>query len=243
MRKLPRSPRLLTAAALILLIAVLTLGCGREVVRRKITAPRSPAEVLIDGRLTEWAGADTLRLDDTSAVDDPNRVKISTMWDDQYLYLAFQVVDHHLVSLQLERDHQELYKDDMIEVLFDPRMDFTDQWLEDDIVYHVNMMGQVKDDRGTADGDPAASDASWQSAAHFATQSLGIPNEEAAPDSGFNVELAVPWQELGVTPVPGLTIGINLAAGDAEGPEEHLWDWSGARPFRQPAAYGLLELR
>jgi len=127
----------------------------------------------------------------------------------------------------------------MVEVLLDPRRDATDQWLEDDIVYHVNILGQVKDDRGSPEGK---SDAGWQSAAVFAVRTDGTINDSTDLDRGYTVELAVPWSEIGQTPEPGLTLGINLAAGDAEGPEEHLWDWSGANPFRQPSVYGLLKL-
>jgi hypothetical protein len=56
------------------------------------------------------------------------------------------------------------------------------------------------------------------------------------------VELAVPWSEIGKKPAPGVTLGIDLATGDAEGVAEHLWDWCGAHPFRQPSAYGVLVL-
>jgi hypothetical protein len=207
---------------------------------RKLLCARAPAEVAIDGKLEEWEAADTMRLDDPVESLDPDQVKIYTLWDEKYLYIAYQVDDRYLVGHQTERDHRALYKDDMIEVLLDPRKDATDLWLEDDIVYHINVLGQVKDDRGNPEG---ISDATWQSEALFAVIYDGTLNDSTDLDRGFCVELAVPWDEIGMVPSAGMSLGINFAAGDAEGPDENLWDWCGAHPFRQPSAYGRLELK
>ncbi|MEA1996628.1 MAG: sugar-binding protein [Gemmatimonadota bacterium] len=198
------------------------------------------AGISVDGKIEQaWHAADTLSLEDPAQIPDPNRAKIYTMWDEKYLYLAFEVSDRRLKGFQTERDHKALYKDDMVEVLIDPRRDATDEWLEDDIVYHINVLGQVKDDRGTPEG---RSDAGWQSEALFAVTVDGTLNDSTDIDRGFSVELAVPWTEIGKTPQAGVTLGIDFATGDAEGRDEHLWDWCGARPFRQPSVYGVLEL-
>jgi len=216
-------------------------GAGAESGRKSLVCRRLYGLIEVDGIIeTAWRLADTLRLDDPAEIADPNQVKIYTLWDDRCLYVAYNVQDKYLVARQTQRDHKELYKDDMIEVLIDPRRDATDQWLEDDIVYHVNLLGQVKDDRGTPEGK---SDPTWNSEARFAVSYQGTLNDSIDTDTGFSVELAVPWSEIGKTPGPGVTIGINFAAGDAEGPGEHLWDWCGAHPFRQPTVYGVLELQ
>ncbi len=207
---------------------------------RRLYCSRATAGVTVDGRIEEWETADTLRLDDPGDSPDPNRVKIYTLWDEKFLYIAYRVTDRRLVGYQTERDHRALYKDDMIEVLLDPRKDATELWLEDDLVYHINVLGQVKDDRGTPEG---ISDAGWQSEALFAVRYEGTLNDSTDLDRGFSVELAVPWKEIGLVPSAGLSLGINFAAGDAEGPDENLWDWCGAHPFRQPSVYGRLELK
>ncbi|HUU28753.1 MAG TPA: sugar-binding protein [archaeon] len=214
-------------------------SCARKPAQT-LDCRKAPGEISIDGRIEEWSTADTLRLDDSTAVADPDQVTIYTLWDENYLYVAYEVKDRYLVCHQTERDHRDLYKDDMIEVLLDPRQDAGEKWLEDDIVYHINVLGQVKDDRGTPEGK---SDAGWQSEAHFATRCNGTLNDSTDTDRGFSVELAIPWSEIGKTPAPGVTLGIDFAAGDAEGADEHLWDWCGAHPFRQPSAYGALVLK
>ena len=202
---------------------------------------KTSSSIAIDGMIEDaWKSGKTLTLDDPSKVVDPNKVTIFTLWDENYLYVAYDVLDKNLVGFQTERDHKALYEDDMIEVLLDPRHDKTDKWLEDDIVYHVNVLGQVKDDRGTPEG---ISDATWTSRALFAARHEGTLNDSSDTDHGFSVELAIPWQEIGKKPAAGVTIGIDFAAGDAEGADEHLWDWRGASPFRQPTVYGTLRLK
>jgi len=220
------------------LLAAIPRGASEP--RRSLECRKVPGTIVLDGRIEEWQSADTLRLDDPAVVSDPNQVKIYTLWDARYLYIAYEVKDRYLVGYQTRRDHRALYKDDMIEVLLDPRKDAGQLWLEDDIVYHINVLCQVKDDRGTPQG---ISDATWQSDALFAVSYQGSLNFSNDRDVGFNVELAVPWSEIGLKPAPGVTLGINFAAGDAEGLDEHLWDWCGAHPFRQPSAYGLLRLK
>lgn len=235
------------SALILLLLGLFLLACGSgpadeqsgDTLRKNILCRRATSAVEVDGLLREWTSADTLNLDDPSKISDPNQVKIFTQWDENYLYVGYEVRDRYLVGYQMERDHKALYKDDMIEVLLDPRRDATDKWLEDDMVYHINILGQVKDDRGTPEG---ASDAAWQSSALWGVEPLGTLNDSTDLDWGFTVELAVPWTEIGLKPESGKKLGINFAAGDAEGAQEHLWDWCGASPFRQPSAYGIMTL-
>jgi hypothetical protein len=208
--------------------------------RKQLVSRRATGPVKVDGRLEEWRGADSLRLDDRSDIPDPNQVKIVTQWDEKYLYVGYAVRDRYLVAFQTERDHKALYKDDIVEVLLDPRRDAGDKWIEDDLVFHINILGQVKDDRGAPDG---VSDPTWQSRALFAVAVDGTINDSTDRDRGYSVELAIPWSEIGLEPAPGVSLGIDFATGDAEGPRDHLWDWCGASPFRLPRVYGVLILK
>ncbi len=239
------SSKIAAFLVLVLLLSLVACGGGGSPASEQddagvVICPRAQQKIAIDGKLEQaWRSGAAMRLDDPADVADPNGIEIFTLWDEQYLYVAFEVSDRQLVGYQYERDHKALYKDDMIEVLLDPRQDRTDQWLEDDIVYHINTLGQVKDDRGTPEG---VSDATWDSRALFAVHLDGTINDSTDSDRGYCVELAIPWEEIGKEPENGTRLGINFAAGDAEGPDEHLWDWRGAHPFRQPTVYGTLIL-
>ena len=77
----------------LLVFAVCAQRTGRNYETHTITAVKAQGEVVVDGRIWEWADAETMRLDDQAGVPDPNQVKIYTLWDENYLYIAYQVKD------------------------------------------------------------------------------------------------------------------------------------------------------
>src|SRR5690606_23131409 len=107
-------------------------------------------QVNLDGNLDEWKDVDTLMLWDRSSRSNTTAV-VRTQWDENNLYLSFEVQDNDLQAKQTELDHPLLYKDDMIEFLIDTENNKETCWSLDDIIYHINLLGQKKDDRGTPD--------------------------------------------------------------------------------------------
>ena len=161
------------------------------------------------------------------------------LWDKDALYIRFEVKDNDLRACQTEKDHPELFLDDMVEILIDAQNDKTPCWTVDDIVYHINLLGVKKDDRGTAD---CLSDPTWDGSAVYAIRLNGTLNQSADVDSGYVVEMAIPWRELGVVPRQGLKMGINFANGDNDGNGRQLYNWCGAEPMRSPHAFGTVFL-
>jgi len=127
----------------------------------------------------------------------------------------------------------------MAELLIDAENDKDSCWDADDIVYHINLYGQKKDDRGTPD---CRSDASWNGVAEIAVRYSGTLNDSTDVDQGYIVEMNIPWAETGQKPKKGLALGINFAIGDHDGRGRQLFDWAGAMPYRSPYAYGNLIL-
>jgi hypothetical protein len=221
------------------LFACTLMFCGGEG-GRKIVSNFTDSAIEIDGDLTEWDGAESIVLTDTSDVADPNTAEISTLWDEENLYVAFQVTDGDLRSSEKERDSKTLYQDDMAELIIDANHDKTEKWIADDIIWHINLYNQVKDDRGTPEGE---SDWTWNSVARWATRLNGSLNDSSDRDEGYVVEIAVPWTEIGRAPEAGVTLGVDFALGDEdEGGSVNLYDWCGCSPFRFPAGFGDLEL-
>lgn len=168
-----------------------------------------------------------------------NRVEVRSIWDNDSLYFLIEVVDKDLRAYQHEKDHPLLYLDDMIEILIDAENHKNDCWSVDDIVYHINLLGQKKDDRGT---DSCLSDSQWDGNARYTLTLRGTLNNSTDIDQGYSIEIAFPWEELGVKPEIGRIIGINFANGDNDGNGRQLFDWSGAWPLRTPSQFGSLIL-
>ena len=214
----------------------------------KLIAPYTSREMIIDGHLSEWKGlkkhqiAFSDRELNQGGIDrilSDNKVTLNACWDLNFLYLAFRVQDRDIRAVQTAKDHPQLYLDDMVEFLLDPGNDRTNEWLSDDIVYHINAAGTKKDDRGSDEG---ISDAAWDGKGIYAVRLMGSLNDTTDTDEGYHVEVAIPWGELGISPGNGKTIGFNAANGDCDGKGRQIFDWAGAWPLRSPNQFGSLIL-
>lgn len=188
----------------------------------------------IDGELKEWDHAGSVSIQDEKQKTNSG-AEIKALWDNENLYLAFQVKDDDLKAEQTILDHPQLYIDDMAEFLLDTRNDKNSCWDEDDIIYHINLLGQKKDDKGSAD---CTTNPDWNGNAEYAIKILGTLNDSTDVDTGYSVEIKISWKELDLVPISGLRIGANFAVGD----NGILYDWVNASPFRSPYAFGDLIL-
>ena len=193
--------------------------------------------ISIDGEIntTEWADADSILVYDDS-LRIPNRIVVRSLWDKKFLYFSFDVKDSNLLSIQTALDHPLLAKDDIVEFLIDTKNDKDSCWDENDIIYHINLAGQKKDDRGTA---ACRSDSKWNGIANISVKHFGTVNDNSDIDTGYAVEVAVPWTEIEQQPKDGLVMGVNFG-GQSDGV---FFDWVDAWPFRQPFAFGNLKLK
>lgn len=169
-----------------------------------------------------------------------NSMHVFSLWNNDSLYFFFKVYDTCLRAYQSIKDHQNLYLDDMVEVLIDTQNSKDSCWSENDIIYHVNLLGVKKDDRGTS---KCITDPNWDGNARISVYLFGTLNDTTDIDSGYIITLAIPWSEIDQIPKPGLTMGINFANGDNDGRGRQLFDWVGAWPFRSPYAFGNLILK
>ncbi|HTE24137.1 sugar-binding protein [Flavitalea sp.] len=202
---------------------------------RTLFSEYAPTKISIDGDLKEWSKCASTTIIDSFRRKSNNKMSFQSMWNKNFLYLAFIVEDVNLAALQSSPDHPELYLDDMVEFLIDTRNRKDSCWDTDDIIYHINLLGQKKDDRGTID---CRTDPNWNGNAVYALTIRGSLNDNTDKDTGYSVEIAISWKELGVEPASGKKLGFNFANGD----NGKLFDWVNASPFRSPYRFGDLEL-
>ncbi|MDR1523978.1 MAG: CBM9 family sugar-binding protein [Tannerella sp.] len=184
----------------------------------------------------EWFLSTAIHL---SPLKGDNRMTVRSLWDSDSLYFRIEVADRDLRAYQQEKDHPELYLDDMVEILLDTKNDKTSCWAFDDIVYHINLLGQKKDDRGS---DSCRTDRAWDGTANYSIRLFGTLNDTTDIDSGYEIEIAFPWNELDISPVNNMRIGADFANGDNDGNGRSLYDWVGAEPMRNPQMFGTLIL-
>jgi hypothetical protein len=181
--------------------------------------------ITIDARLNEkdWQRAVPVILTDRIRRKSKNQAIVRTLWDLQNLYLFFQVRDKNLQALQRVRDHPLLAQDDMVEFLIDTRNKKDSCWNTDDVVYHINILGQKKDDRGRGQ---CITNPAWNGNAHFAVRLQGSLNDSTDTDTGFEVEVSISWKELDLSHIPDcrweLILRTATMAGCTTGPALHL---------------------
>lgn len=192
----------------------------------------SPPE--IDGRLAEWDLEAFTDFSDPAMHHEAGKISgrkdlkasFSTGWDYQYLYVGVDVRDNEVMNGQSGAD---IWKDDCVEVYFDPTRDGF-------------LWGSPKDFQlGFApatswDGDPAA----------YAWFQKKVPSAEEVrwkvyrKKDGYQVEAAVAWSFLGLDPRKADKVGFTVAVHDRDSRKEGKLNWSYFGYEGKGAALGTL---
>ncbi len=212
-----------------------------------VTAAFLASAPLIDGSLTDWPGdpsylsAHLVYQDDTWDGTDDVEAVWQLGWDDAYLYAAVSVEDN--VHVQTASDIK-IWQGDSVEIQFDADLqgDFGTTLSTDD--YQLNVS---PGDFGTV---PPAHHF-WQSSAGGRYQWIGdneiVTAAREMSEGGYVLEMAIPWNELALSPIPGLKIGIALNVSDNDSPgtavQEVMKSSSQDRNFTHPDTWGTLTLR
>lgn len=188
----------------------------------------------------DWDGIPTSQLENAERSD--NLIIVRSAWNNDSLYFRFDVSDTKLWAVVRENDSRDLWKDDIVEFLIDSRNDHSPGWKTDDFIYHYNVLGYTKDDRGVSDG---TSDASWNSSGRYIVTTYGTVCDNSDKDEGYRVLIAIPWSEIIQKPEAGLSIGFNFGCNDNDGVPldvKPLINWTNAEPSRSPEQFGVLKL-
>lgn len=204
-----------------------------------ILARKATDKITIDGILEEWSNAEHVTFNDGGAMSERRSATAYVLWDENYLYIAFDVDRRNPKAKVTQRDGQGLWLDDGIEFLIDANNDKGSVFMPDDIAYHINLLDAVYDDRGT--GGPKQ-DATWNGDAEHKTRLKFGP--DGSP-TGYTCEVAVPWKEMGIVPRAGETVmGIDFCVNgtDDHTGQYHYFDWAGLKLFHYPDGFGTLKL-
>jgi len=202
--------------------------------QRTIRSRRVHGAFVLDCSLGKWQGAEFVNFQGRPLGGKPRQATVYTLWDSRDLYLAFDVLSSRLQAVVREHDGQNLWWDDGVEFLIDPHRDRTREFLPDDFSYHINILNVVYDDRGTPSGE---ANPAWNGVARHEVKILD--------DYHYVVEVAIPWQEIGLEPRENETaIGIDFCVNgkDPETGQYDYFDWCGLKVFHDPSGFGELAL-
>lgn len=202
--------------------------------QKTIQAHLSPSQFQLDGDAAKWRGAPSIRFSASVLGGRQRQTEVFALWDERNLYLRFDVHGPRIRASVRERDGDKLWEDDGVEFLIDARLDRSKEFLPDDFAYHINILNAVYDDRGTPAGQP---DEKWNGKAEHVVKIFDSFH--------YAVEVAVPWEEIGLEPQAGKTaIGIDFCVNGKDPLTQNYvyYDWCGRKVFHDPSGFGELIL-
>jgi hypothetical protein len=194
------------------------------------TVFRTGQAPVIDGNVAEFAQAVPL----TVAAPDGGQGTYRLMWDETALYVAASVTDADLVS-HGDTEDDEVYNEDGIELFFDTGHEQSVPLDGNDYKFVVNLKN--------THWDINEWNLSWNSTWESAVQNNGSLNVSGDSDTGYTLEMAIPWSHWGIgVPVDGTLWGFEIKLNDldASGFDYGLWnnpDKAGVN-FNSPATWG-----
>jgi len=190
--------------------------------------------IVIDGNLSDWnsVNGETFSGDSGRGARD-NTVIAKAAWDNTYMYLSYNVTDTELISVYTTPD-SFVYRDDVLELFIDTDFDGGTTMQTGDFHIMINIDNVLADTQGTG----GSQDWSWNATGLLSAVSLNGTLNDGAGDTGYTIEVAIPWASMGVSPTEGQQIAVDFAAGDADtGDGYQPFDWAGIRPFTSHSFY------
>ncbi|MBU8921183.1 MAG: carbohydrate binding family 9 domain-containing protein [Bacteroidales bacterium] len=193
---------------------------------RTITPP------VIDGIIDEkvWENApvarDFIQYEPKHGQPSGNITRAMVVYDSEHLYVAFYLSDTEPPTAQLTRRDADLFNDDAVILVLDTYNDRRTAYY-----FMTNALGTQTDGRIGDDGRTLDNtwDAPWRSAAH-------------RTETGWMVEIAIPFTSLKYNAGESVTWGINFGRSERRDLEVSFWSGPLDNRFRISQAGTLVEL-
>jgi Carbohydrate-binding family 9 len=198
--------------------ALAQTGSPAPVPRYQVKRASSP--IAIDGKPDEpaWAAADKIELSFPWPQMAGSREKtiVRLLWDDRYLYVAFQCDDADILATETRRD-SPVDRDDSVQLLINPDPTQSHAY----IGLEVNVLGTIHDYLG-ANGEYFFQQFNLQDV-RLMTFVDGTVNQHNDEDRGWSLEAAIPWSDFD-------DLSRQHTAGTVW--KANFGRWSGAAPHR-----------
>jgi len=211
-----------------------------------VRATYAEGTIAIDGETTEdaWRSAGRTRAFVNTMDGSPTELRADArvMWDDENLYVAFDVRDDFVRNTHEERD-AHLWEQDAVEIMVDPDGDGRNYF-----EMQVSPTGVVFDTRYDTRRQPQpVGHVDWNSGLEAAVNVRGAANDDDE-DQGYTAEVAIPWSAFDAgepaasRPEAGATWRMNLYVMDARpgdaGQRSAGWSPTHRPDFHVPARFG-----
>jgi MYXO-CTERM domain-containing protein len=196
-----------------------------------LSIPHADAAIDVHGEPAQFAAATPIVVAAGNA-----QATFRLLWNESALYVAADVSDTTLSAIGTGHDG-ELWNADGVELMIDPTHARPPTAGPDDRHVVVTAAGDLLEARGAG----ANEDRSVAMGSTFAVTTQGTVNS-GAPAVGYRIVAAVPWSGIGVQPMAGALVGIDVALNDLDGTQLASNDWAAVRPFAHPILWNTVQL-
>ncbi len=198
--------------------------------------------IFIDGDLSETAWIDAFSVSLTNSNGIEHQVKIKAVWDDEAIYMAYEINDSDLIASVISPDGV-IWNEDSVEWGIDTHNNGgsiadpdSHHMLPDDYHGIINILNTHYDEQGTVSGLPSISwNGTWESAVLI----NGTINDSLESDSGYTVEVKIPWSEIGYSSAPDediiVRMGFLINDKNTSSMNYAMWTSDGGSSFANPA--------
>jgi glycerophosphoryl diester phosphodiesterase len=208
---------------------------------KTVLAPYTIGMPVLDGDLTDtaWSGKVTTPIATDISGASAHSARFGTLWDFDYLYVAAQIEDADLVAGFDPTDGIWGHAD-LVSLFFDSTIHESSPYLASDLQIGLAVSGDGFNPRIQLGGGVVKDDAEK-------TRILNsVFAAYQADDNGWSIEIAIPWEAVGIDPLLVAEIGFDIGVDDvsSDGGYEYLyWETRDRTSFwNDTAGFGRLVL-
>ncbi|MEA1996103.1 MAG: carbohydrate-binding family 9-like protein [Gemmatimonadota bacterium] len=217
---------------------------GAQLATHHYTVKRAGSPITVDGRLDEplWSKAEPVSFVKKNGGQPEQATKAWVVWDDSYIYFAWDCEDSHIWSTMEKRD-EPLYNEEVVEVFISADGDNT-SYLE----IEVNPLGTLWDGYIVNTVKRRVGILAWNSTGlKWAVHLDGTLNDREETDKGWSVEMALPLNDIFTAPNKPPKAGdrwrinlyrIDLPDGPGNPGEPCAWSPVSGETFHDPDRFG-----
>lgn len=184
---------------------------------------RANHTITIDGALDEACWERSLAVRGFTQFNKPELMEVQAtirlLYDDRFLYFGLDCDEPNMdkvTPVDHARDSRDIFHGETIEIFVDPDHTHSTYYQ-----FGINAAASVY--------DSIRSDVAWSADVRAATE-LG--------ETGWTLEVAIPWADMGATPEPGKVIGFNVCRDRYAGADKEWMNWSQTKAnFHDPLRF------
>ncbi|TAK54262.1 MAG: helix-turn-helix domain-containing protein [Bacteroidetes bacterium] len=232
--------------------------------------PYMDSPPVIDGSANDWEELPNYFFHDNDYLAWlQNTVVYKFGWDEQYLYAMVNVNDNHLCTVLENEDTIGIHLNDAIEFWIDAKNDSKEKIDANDFHFISDILNRTvlfRGDKTLMELSPEPKDVP-QSAGitpivyKDIVRAYGTVNSTNDIDTGFILEMAIPWPAIGVEPIEGALVKLDLCLDDQDSAlisknfertdtvrdkvfltKYHFVNWSGDHDFGYPSRWRTAKL-